>query len=557
MMFRKNTNHQQSNLLGFELLLGEKKKSNINDSKYAYFYELIFCNIDEGKFASLYSAKGSRPNAPVNTMVSALILQNINNWSYDELFENIDFNLLTRKALGLSDLSETPFCQATLFYFQNAIKKHEEETGVNLLEQVFDKLSVEQLYKLKVKTNIQRTDSFLIGSNIRNFGRIQLLIEMLRRLHRVLTDDDKKALKPYFASYIKESSEKYVYQLKGSEFHSEFEKIAHSYYAIHQTLKSTYVKNEVFKLFERVYGEHFSVEQDKVRIKKPEELHSGCLQSPDDPDATYRKKEKQESKGQSVNVVETCHPDNKLNLITDVAVAANNVNDNKILNERLEGMKEKTPDMDELHTDAVYGSEENDKKMKKLEIKQVQTAITGANPAVKMSIEKTSSKLSQDSETYKISCPHQSAISQKTKKRHKANFDLNKCQECSLASKCPSVKRKTHRVYYFEEKDYLAYKRHNALNTIPEEHRHLRNNVEATVKEFKKDCRHGKLKVRGRFKTKSYAYLMAIGINFGRIYRHITDTSSPIPNYCQVFVMEKSFLLFKIKKSLFLSYQVV
>ena len=56
-MFRKNTNHQQSNLLGFELLLGEKKKSNINDSKYAYFYELIFCNIDEGKFASLYSAK--------------------------------------------------------------------------------------------------------------------------------------------------------------------------------------------------------------------------------------------------------------------------------------------------------------------------------------------------------------------------------------------------------------------------------------------------------------------------------------------------------------------
>ena len=43
----------------------------------------------------------------------------------------------------------------------------------------FDGLTKEQLKRLKIKTDIQRSDSFMAMSNIRSYGWVQLLIESL------------------------------------------------------------------------------------------------------------------------------------------------------------------------------------------------------------------------------------------------------------------------------------------------------------------------------------------------------------------------------------------
>ena len=135
-------------------------------------------------------------------MVGAFILKYMNNWTFEDLFENLYLHLGTRKALGLSELDEAPFCYATLFNFQGLLGDHYLETGENLLEQVFDKLTKEQLQKLKIKTDIQRTDSFLIGSNIRNYTRLQILIEMLIRLNRVIDGKRREELKDCFSPYV-------------------------------------------------------------------------------------------------------------------------------------------------------------------------------------------------------------------------------------------------------------------------------------------------------------------------------------------------------------------
>ncbi len=67
------------------------------------------------------------------------------------MLEQIDFNLLTRTALGLNKMDDTAFCEATFFNFQNRLLKHFTETGENLLEAVFDGLTKEQLKQLKIK----------------------------------------------------------------------------------------------------------------------------------------------------------------------------------------------------------------------------------------------------------------------------------------------------------------------------------------------------------------------------------------------------------------------
>ena len=536
-MFRKNTSHLQPSLFGIASQLPEAKLKKLKKSKEYDFYQLVFCKINEKDFSVLYSDNCSRPNAPVNSLVASIILMYRNNWTTEELFDRIDFDLLIRTALGLDRLEDTPFCPATFFNFQNRLLSHFVETGRNLIERVFDSLTQEQLKTLKIKTNIQRSDSFMAMSNIRSYSRTQLLIEMLIRLHRILSDEDKKRFDDILSPYTKQSSGQYIYSLQRQQIPHEQEKLAQLYHELYHALKDKYKDFEVFSVFERVYTEHFTVVDEKITIRDSKELDGSTLQSPDDIDATYRKKRTEHYKGQSVNVTETANPDNELELITDVTVRSNNTDDSEILNDRLETIVEKTPDLEELHTDGAYGSEANDKKMEELEITHVQTAVRGKKADVAMEIEEVSEG------DYTVKCPQQTVHSQKTKTRYKACFDSVICEQCPLNDSCPAKQQSDKRVYYFDRSDYLLGKRNRNIKSLPPERQKLRPNIEATVKEFTKPFNHkGKLRVRGLFKTMVYAHATAISINFGRVWRYLGEN----PDY---FALRK--LVFCILDGLF------
>ena len=242
------------------------------------------------------------------------------------------------------------------------------------------------------------------------------------------------------------------------------------------------------------------------------------LPSPDDIDANYRKKRSEYYIGQTGNVTVTENHDNELNLLTDVTVCHNNTDDREILNERIDTIVEKTPDMEELHNDGADGCEDNEKKMEELEITHVQTAVRGRMPEGSIEIDEVTDG------RYEVKCPHQCVSLQKTKTRHKACFDAETCKQCPFNEACPAKQQGDKRVFYFDRSDYLLGKRNRNIKSLPPERRKLRPNVEATVKEFTKPFNHkGKLRVRGLFKMMVYALAMAISINFGRVWRYIAE----------------------------------
>ena len=127
----------------------------------------------------------------------------------------------------------------------------------------------------------------------------------------MLSAEDQQRFHEKFQAYINKSSGQYIYHLHASDVPYELEKIAQLYHWIYDNLSTTYAELEIFKILERVYTEHFTVVAEKITVNSPDQLHSGCLQSPDDVDATYRdKKNGNTSKGQAINVTETAHPDN-------------------------------------------------------------------------------------------------------------------------------------------------------------------------------------------------------------------------------------------------------
>ncbi len=61
------------------------------------------------------------------------------------------------------------------------------------------------------------------SSNIRKYSRVQLLIEILIRRERTLDEADKDLIGKDLRSYLKASSEKYIYRIKSNELPRELE----------------------------------------------------------------------------------------------------------------------------------------------------------------------------------------------------------------------------------------------------------------------------------------------------------------------------------------------
>ncbi len=147
-MFKENN---QPDLFSFELELAKEQQKLLEKSSEKAFYHLIFLNIKESDYKVLYSDNVSRPNTPVNILVSALVLKERKSWSFNELMESIMFDMRTKVALGLATLDLKPFSRGTIFNFQNRLSEYEQKEGINLLEKTFDNLTAKQLKDLKIK----------------------------------------------------------------------------------------------------------------------------------------------------------------------------------------------------------------------------------------------------------------------------------------------------------------------------------------------------------------------------------------------------------------------
>ncbi len=81
MSFKVNSSQQISfNDSVFSLTAREKKA--LDNSWAKIFADEIFPNIDEERFSVLYSSKASRPNAPVNVIIGALIIKELFDYLY-------------------------------------------------------------------------------------------------------------------------------------------------------------------------------------------------------------------------------------------------------------------------------------------------------------------------------------------------------------------------------------------------------------------------------------------------------------------------------------------
>jgi hypothetical protein len=546
-MFRKNDKHLQMAMFSSIDSLPDKRRKRLDESWAGTYYHQVFVRIDEEPFAVLYADDPSRPNIPINVLVSLDTLKSGYGWSDEEMHDHFSFDVQVRYALGYRDLSEGHFALRTVYNFRERVTRHMEETGENLYERAFEQVTDEQLAAFELKTGQLRVDSTQIASNIRTMSRLQLLVEVLQRVHRMLSEIDQKRYAEVFAPYTQGSSGQYTYRVKVSESGEHLRRIGELMAKLVQELSTNYGEEDTYQILQRVFQEHFviesdltasptvsgdSAEQTHLRPKEGQELSASSLQSPDDPEATYRQKHGQDYKGYVTNLTETCDPENDLQLIVKVQTEPNNTDDAAMLAEALPDLVLRT-DVNQMFTDGAYNSPQVDDLMREHQIEQIQTAIRGRKPPRdRLGLDDFTWQTDADGKPQAVTCPHGLHVPVTSgRKAHRfcATFQAPDCESCSQVEQCPTkrLKRKRKRVLRFSQHQVdLALRRQRSARARASG-QDLRAAVEATVRSVKHPFGNGKVPVRGKPRVSMAMLGSALMSNLRRIHRYLVDQNRP------------------------------
>jgi hypothetical protein len=536
-MFRPNKRHVQPALISNVNDLPEKQRRRLEESWAGTFRGEFFSRLKEEAFAVLYSDLPSRPNVPVNVLVSLDTLKAGYGWSDEELYDHFSYDLQVRYAVGYESLSEGDFELRTLYNFRRRLSQYNLEHGTNLLATAFAEITDQQITTLAVRSGQQRMDSTQIASNIMLMSRLQLAVEAVQRLARLLSAEDQERYGALLAPYVGERASHYVHRMKGIPAkEAQLQPVGEVLSLLLQAMAPDYGQEPAYQVVARLFAEQFRAVGEGVEIKADRELTAASLQSLDDVEATYRAKNGVGYRGYVTSVSETCDPANGVQLITDVQVASNNTQDSALLKAALPDLKRRTG-LDTLYTDGAFGSPENDVVLQAQQVTLLQTGILGKQPTADR-LHLADFVITQDAAGFPLeaTCPQGQTTpvtSGRRPGRFSARFDPQVCCGCPLgqAKRCPPQPdpRRCPTGLAFGLADLAKSQRHRRSRALRQGSRNPRAAIEATVRSLKYPFPAGKLPVRGLFRVTCLLIASAAMTNVRRIQRHLSITRSRPP----------------------------
>lgn len=462
------------------------------------FRSQVLSRIEEDNFSILFSSKMGAPNSSISILIGMMILKESFGWSDSQLFERCRFDLLVRSSLGLFNMSDPVPAESTYYLLRKRINEYRNETGNDLIEKVFEKITKGQIAEFQVSGRSIRMDSKLISSNIAFYSRYEIVHQTLALFCKKLDNRIVKLLSTQDVGLIKElqkeKGNKVVYRNNKDEIVHRMQSLGELAYKLLAIANQS--KSQYYQTLQRVFSEHYRViGEDKIELLPKEEIKANSVQSPHDTECGYRKKDDKPVKGYSYNITETCDND-ELSLITNLQVEDANTADNDFVQPSIEQTKELLGhQVENLHTDGAYNSQSNQEYTQKENINFYLTGLQGATGRFDLNLTENGLKVTdmQTNET-------QIAIVTKNKKwRIKVN---NKYR-------------------YFTQKEIDSCQLRKIIEQIPAEKKKIRNNIEATIFQASFYTRNNKTKYRGKIKQKMWVTLRCIWINLVRIMNYL------------------------------------
>ena len=517
--------YQQLSLFNSFGFLSPRKQRIIENSWAKPFSDYIFSNIDEMIFAPLYSEKtNSRPNAPVNVIVGALILKEFNHLSDDDILEECECDFRYQYALHTISYEKQPISDRTFSRFRERVAAYELVTGEDLIHTCITKLADNIAKFMEIEPDIKRMDSMMIESNIKTMSRLELLYTCLSNLVKTIDRDGNTDMIKGLENYCNPNNRnKVVYYERKTPQSERIQKVINDATNLLPKCKELYEENTDYQLLVRAINEQTKDDDANPgsRIPKTSEdgMGSDVLQNPSDPDATFRVKANKQHRGYIANLVETV--DAKGSVVTNYQYDVNTRSDVSFIKEIIED-SEVSEEAVAVITDGAYNTQEIQELAAEKNIGVLSTGLIGrkGNPII--------TEFSVDDNTNTITlCPegHTPKSSSYIKQSNsiRASFHCEQCENCPRFDECkPAMKKRTAvKILSLNARQNLI----DANAILNEEERKLigriRNGAETVPSIIRNKYGVDKMPVRGKLKTKFFFGFKVAALNFSKMLRFI------------------------------------
>lgn len=141
-MFREAKNEQLT-LFDRVICAGEQAKTAVEQSRAKLIGDVVYPNIDERKFAGLFSGVDSRPNIPVRQYVCALVLKRAYGLSDEVMLELLRCGALNfQYALHTTSDDEQPLSESSLRRFRRRVEGYNKKHGCDLIKEEYTRISM-------------------------------------------------------------------------------------------------------------------------------------------------------------------------------------------------------------------------------------------------------------------------------------------------------------------------------------------------------------------------------------------------------------------------------
>ncbi len=513
-------NPKQTRLFdSFDSVLTEKTRKRLLDGWPGVFRHVILELMPVDAISEHFDPVMGRPTKELYSIAGLLLIQEFMDWTKDEALDAYSFNMNVHYALNLEPVTHD-ISKRTL---ERYIRLFEEN---NLAKATMDAITVKLVEVLGIRIDKQRLDSTHIFSDMANFGRTRLMgVAIKRFLTQVIRHNkqDYHALDEQLRRrYAPGVNQLFADTKTDSESRRLLRRqVAEDMYYLIQRFgdMDAYTRKDTYKALDRIFYEQCEVHEDKVCVK--DKTGGNVMQNPSDPGATY---DGHKGPGYQVQISETCHPENDVQLITAALPQTAVEADVNAVEEVLDDLKGNSLLPGEMLTDTLYNSDDNVQLAAEYGVELVGPVPSGSAKSKggdeyeRLNID----DFDVDETTEEVVCcpaghaPESSEHNSETG-RTKTVMPESACGPCEFRKQCPVKKgRVGYCLEHTAKERRLAGRRRETATEVFRERYRIRGGIEGTNSGLKRRTGLGQLRVRGRPAVFHAIYLKIAGWNILR-----------------------------------------
>jgi len=500
----------------FDAVLTGKTRKRLLDGWAGVFRHIILELMPVEAISGHFDPAMGRPTKELYSMAGLLLIREFMDWTKDEALDAYSFRMDIHYALNLEPVTHD-LSMRTLERYIDLFEKDE------LAGTIMGEVTVKLVDLLEINIDKQRLDSTHIFSDMASFGRTRLMGVAIKRFLTQLKRHDSKAYK-LLDEQLRKRYEPGVNQLFGDtgkdsdSRHLLRQQVAEDMYLLIRRFAETaeHTGRDTYKAMDRIFYEQCEVHEDKVCVRK--KTGANVMQNPSDPGATY---DGHKGPGYQVQISETCHPDNEVQLITCALPQTAVEPDSTATSEVLDNLEESELLPQEMLADTHYCSDENIQAAANRGVELVGPVQCGG--LIDKDVEHLNvDDFDIDEQTEEVVCcpagyKPVSSIHDKQTGKTKTVMPSSTCSQCEFHKECPVEKcRDGYCLYHTAKQRRLAGRRREESTDVFRDRYRIRSGIEGTNSGLKRKTGLGQLRVRGRLRVFHSILLKIVGWNIFR-----------------------------------------